>query len=155
MHTHKQWLWICQYKPEDEWGMSAMLDSELWECPGLLTILLHLLVVLVGRSHTCLTLCPLGRSRKVSLRNVVISCSTRQAAIFKAYGHSDPFSFTVPNMESLYHFYNVNKNKDKFCCSHWNYHCIWYVLYMYLHLKSPPLRQIFGAPFFWTRYVYH
>ena len=73
--------------------MSAMLDSELWDCPGLL---LHRRVFML-RSHAVSRrgLRLFGtRSLNVSRRNVVISCSTKQATIFRAYGQSMPESFT-------------------------------------------------------------
>ena len=84
--------------PGDDCGSSAILDSELFsECPGLLTILLHLLAdkcLSQPASDFCFLL--LGKSWKVSLRNVVISCSTKQPNILRAYGQSVPFGFTMP-----------------------------------------------------------
>lgn len=82
--------------------MSAILDSELWEWIGLLTILLHLLEAAdrSGPGVSRLGLRPFGRSLKVSLKNVVISCRTKQAIIFKAYGHEEPVTFTVPEINT-------------------------------------------------------
>lgn len=99
-----------------------MLDSELLsECPGLEIILLYL------RDVRCLSqpgssLCFfLGKYWNVSLRNVVISSSTKHASIFRAYGQFVPLGFTVSGTQTSkinIQWYKVKANVYKVLLSY-------------------------------------